>query len=94
VEVSSKDSFVEVSVTDSGSGIPKEIQDKIMQPFFTTKPLGQGTGLGLSISKGFAESNGGSLTLDVASPQTKFILRLPRAVDSKVVKMNEKRAMP
>ncbi|MCK5701902.1 MAG: histidine kinase, partial [Cyclobacteriaceae bacterium] len=41
---------IQVSVKDNGPGIPKEIKDKIFQPFFTTKPTGQGTGLGLSLA--------------------------------------------
>ena len=40
---------VEISVKDNGNGIPKNIVDKIFQPFFTTKPTGQGTGLGLIV---------------------------------------------
>src|SRR6185437_2793840 len=39
-----------ISVKDNGNGIPENIKDKIMQPFFTTKPTGEGTGLGLSLS--------------------------------------------
>ncbi len=42
--------FAEIRVKDNGSGIPEHIKDKIMQPFFTTKPTGEGTGLGLSLS--------------------------------------------
>lgn len=68
-----------IKVTDSGSGIPMLIQDKLMDPFFTTKEVGKGTGLGLSISKGIAEEHGGSLTLNSTSPRTQFILKLPAA---------------
>ena len=39
-----------IKVKDNGNGIPETIKDKIMQPFFTTKPTGEGTGLGLSLS--------------------------------------------
>jgi two-component system NtrC family sensor kinase len=41
---------IEIKVTDNGNGMPKSVQEKIFQPFFTTKPSGQGTGLGLSMS--------------------------------------------
>jgi C4-dicarboxylate-specific signal transduction histidine kinase len=68
---------IEISVTDSGSGIPIEVQQKLMQPFFTTKAIGKGTGLGLSISKGIIESHGGTLTYDTACTNTRFIMRLP-----------------
>ncbi len=69
--------FAELSVTDTGQGIPAEVAEKIMQPFFTTKPVGKGTGLGLSISRSLIESQGGTLTLDRKSPHTRFVLRLP-----------------
>lgn len=68
---------IQILISDSGAGIPGEFQDKIMQPFFTTKPVGQGTGLGLSTSKGLAESIGGQLYYDNKSPNTTFILELP-----------------
>jgi PAS domain S-box-containing protein len=64
-------------VTDSGPGIPESLHSKIMQPFFTTKPVGQGTGLGLSISHGIATGHGGRLTLDTRAPHTTFVLELP-----------------
>ena len=41
-----------VRIADTGAGIPLEVQERIFQPFFTTKPIGQGTGLGLSICRG------------------------------------------
>ena len=52
LKVSTKklDGKVEIRIGDNGNGIPKDILDKIFQPFFTTKPTGEGTGLGLSLS--------------------------------------------
>jgi signal transduction histidine kinase len=74
---------VEISVTDSGSGLPKEIQSKLFQPFFTTKKIGEGTGLGLSVSKGIVESHGGTLRLDTARPNTTFVIEIPKAPDKR-----------
>jgi signal transduction histidine kinase len=69
---------VEVTVTDSGPGIPPELQRRIMEPFFTTKEVGRGTGLGLSVSKGIAEVQGGRLAHDTGAPNTRFVLTLKR----------------
>jgi C4-dicarboxylate-specific signal transduction histidine kinase len=69
---------VEIAVTDSGAGIPAAIRDRIMAPFFTTKPPGQGTGLGLSISRALVEGHAGTLAVDPRSPHTRFVLSLPR----------------
>lgn len=66
-----------IAVVDSGLGIPVSIADRIMSPFFTTKPVGQGTGLGLSISARIIESYGGRLWLDADAPNTTFRLELP-----------------
>jgi len=52
-----------VQVKDTGYGIPKEILNKVTEPFFTTKPIGQGTGLGLSMVYGFANQSNGSLAI-------------------------------
>ena len=72
------DGFVEITVTDNGSGISPENKAKIFSPFFTTKPVGQGTGLGLSVCYGIIDSMGGSMA--VKSDQgvgTVFSIRLP-----------------
>jgi CheY-like chemotaxis protein len=55
--------YVVFSVTDTGCGIPKELLDKVIEPFFTTKPTGSGTGLGLSQVYGFVRQSGGTLRL-------------------------------
>jgi C4-dicarboxylate-specific signal transduction histidine kinase len=78
IEVLDKDNFIEISVTDSGNGIPEPIAQKMMNPFFTTKEVGKGTGLGLSISKGLAEDHGGSLYYDPTSKNTRFVIKLPK----------------
>ena len=66
------------SVSDSGPGIAPEHRADIMEPFFTTKPVGKGVGLGLSISRSIALEHGGTLELDEESPHTCFRLKLPR----------------
>jgi two-component system NtrC family sensor kinase len=52
-----------IEISDSGVGIPPEIQSKVMDPFFTTKELGKGTGLGLSISYGIVAKHNGTIAL-------------------------------
>jgi signal transduction histidine kinase len=56
---------VEIRVADNGPGMPAEVQAKIFQPFFTTKPTGEGTGLGLSLSHDIiAQGHGGILSVE------------------------------
>jgi signal transduction histidine kinase/ActR/RegA family two-component response regulator len=55
--------YVQISVSDTGTGIPKEIQDKVFDPFFTTKPQGQGTGLGLAMVYGTVKQQEGEIFL-------------------------------
>lgn len=78
LEVYERDEFVEIQISDSGVGIQNEVQEKIFFPFFTTKDIGEGTGLGLSISKGIIDSHNGRVYLDKESPNTKFIVLLPK----------------
>lgn len=70
-----------LSVMDSGPGIPNEIRSKLLDPFFTTKPLGQGTGLGLSISRSIVKTHNGELFLDDSTPETNFVVKLPLKQD-------------
>jgi two-component system, NtrC family, sensor kinase len=65
---------VEISFTDSGTGISKEIIPQLMQPFYTTKNRKNGIGLGLSICKKFMELHDGTLSFDESSKNTRFIL--------------------
>jgi PAS domain S-box-containing protein len=77
LEVTTYDDSVALSVIDSGPGIPAELQPRIMEPFFTTKPVGKGTGLGLSLSKTIAEEHGGRLEFGRDHGRTRFSLILP-----------------
>ena len=70
---------VEIKVTDNGNGIPKNIIDKIFQPFFTTKPTGQGTGLGLSLAYDIVtKGHGGDLKVESTEGKgSTFTVTLP-----------------
>lgn len=79
VSVSTKklNNRVLVSVKDNGNGIPKNVLDKIFQPFFTTKPSGQGTGLGLSLSYDIIKAHNGELKVETKDGQgAEFIISL------------------
>ena len=68
---------VRLAFTDSGSGIPDHVIEKLFQPFYTTKELGKGTGLGLSISRGIIAAHEGTLEVDRSCKNTRFVLFLP-----------------
>jgi len=72
--------YVMVSVSDTGQGMPSEVQARVFEPFFTTKGAGKGTGLGLSMVYGFVTQAGGTVTIDSAPNKgTAISLYLPRA---------------
>lgn len=69
---------VVVSVSDTGTGIPRQIQDSVFDPFFTTKEVGRGTGQGLALARVVVQRHGGSLTFKTrAGEGTTFFVRLP-----------------
>jgi two-component system, NtrC family, sensor kinase len=72
------DTYVRLTVADSGKGIPSENLDKVFEPFFTTKAMGEGTGLGLSISQKIAKDHAGWLEVEsTVGEGTQFTLVLP-----------------
>jgi signal transduction histidine kinase len=73
--------MVEISVKDNGTGMPEKIRQKIFQPFFTTKPVGQGTGLGLSLSYDIIKAHGGDIKMESKEGMgSEFIIQLPAKV--------------
>jgi two-component system NtrC family sensor kinase len=79
VSTALKGDFVEIKVTDNGTGIPDSVKGKILQPFFTTKPTGEGTGLGLSLSYDIVVKGHGG-TMDINSKEgeyTEFTIQIP-----------------
>ncbi len=79
IEIHEENKVFKIFLTNSGPQIPKEIQQKIFQPFFTTKDPGKGTGLGLSLSKSILELHKGNLILDGENDSPRFIVELPNS---------------
>jgi signal transduction histidine kinase len=77
--------YVMIAVTDTGSGMSKEVLEKAFEPFFTTKEIGKGSGLGLSQVLGFAKQSGGGMRIETRVGEgTSVKIYLPRAPDESV----------
>lgn len=85
ISAEEKEDFVEIYVTDSGKGIPPEIQQKLAHTFFTTKGSGKGVGLGLSISKTIIEKHGGTFFYEPNFTNTRFVIRLPKYIGAQTL---------
>jgi PAS domain S-box-containing protein len=73
--------YIQIVFYDRGTGIPDDIKDKIMNPFFSTKPSNMGTGLGLSISHGIVNDHNGKITIESSQGNfTKVIVTIPAHV--------------
>jgi signal transduction histidine kinase len=78
IKTEHEDSYITISISDNGMGIPRENLSRLFDPFFTTKPVGKGTGLGLSISYGIIEKHNGNIEVESeVGKGTKFIIKLP-----------------
>jgi signal transduction histidine kinase len=68
-----------IAISDTGTGVPASIRDKLYDPFFTTKPVGTGTGQGLAITRSIVvDKHGGQITLESeVGKGTTFFLRIP-----------------
>jgi two-component system NtrC family sensor kinase len=76
--------YVEISITDTGSGIAPENVERIFDPFFTTKEVGHGTGLGLSVSYGIIQTHQGDISVSsVPGSGSRFTVTLPTTRESK-----------
>ena len=70
---------IEIHVTDNGPGIPDEIKDRVFEPFFSTKKVGEGTGMGLSLVHSIVQSQGGDIELLAAAEGAHFKISIPHS---------------
>jgi signal transduction histidine kinase len=78
IEMNKAGDSIEISIKDSGTGIPAKVQEHLFQPFYTTKPAGQGSGLGLAVAHELMTGMGGSIRFDKAyAPGARFVLSIP-----------------
>ena len=85
VSVKEVDQHIVISVVDSGAGISEEMAEKILDPFYSTKPEGEGTGLGLSLANKIVREHGGILQIDTTAKNTTFLVILPLVTQEAVV---------
>ncbi|SOD99688.1 trifunctional serine/threonine-protein kinase/ATP-binding protein/sensor histidine kinase [Spirosoma fluviale] len=87
VRISQANGFVEIVIADNGIGMSQSVQQKVFQPFFTTKPTGEGTGLGLSLSYDIITKGhrGGLLVQSREGEGTEFVIQLPTSAESVVL---------
>jgi signal transduction histidine kinase len=73
------DGPIEITISDTGCGIPPENMDRIFDPFFTTKDVGRGTGLGLSVSYGIIQTHNGDISVSsTPGAGSRFTIALPK----------------
>ncbi|MFO8100680.1 MAG: ATP-binding protein [Dehalococcoidia bacterium] len=83
ISTEQKGNNIRITFSDSGPGIPEEVQKRIFEPFFTTKKVGEGTGLGLSICYGIINDHGGNITVNSNKGEgTTFTIELPISTQS------------
>ncbi|MBT4522005.1 MAG: PAS domain-containing protein [Halieaceae bacterium] len=80
-----EDKTIEISVEDTGGGIEDNVIQRIFEPFYTTKDMGEGTGLGLSVSWGIIRDMGGTISAKNTGQGAKFVISLPQAGDTDTV---------
>ncbi len=87
--------YIEISVSDTGTGIPPDILGSIFEPYFTTKEPGEGTGMGLAMVHGIVESYGGKITLDsTLGKGATFTIYLPVTRKRKTQRQYEPEQLP
>ena len=83
--------YVVISVTDTGSGMAKDVLAKAFEPFFTTKEIGKGSGLGLSQALGFAKQSGGGMRIETRTGEgTAVKVYLPRTTEDEIWEASSK----
>ena len=82
INIYEEDSYQVVSINDTGGGIPKDIQEKIFEPFYTTKAAGEGSGLGLDIVKKIVEAHNGKIELNSDNIETTFKIYISKNLNN------------